>query len=242
MLHELWGFIDRVYCISLDHRPDRQQQAKEQFSRVGLETRVEFLISQKHPTNAELGNFNAQMNALRVGIAAGAKHILVFEDDIVFDRFSPELLSRAISFMKSEADWRMFFLGCFVKSSRRTNHPSVLNVKFRSTTHAYVITREFAQKLVETPWPGRCLDDLICSLNDEKMYAIYPAIAFQSNSPTDNDKQIGIDRFRRALGGIRRLQKWNEFASLNFVTLIVVHVVVVVLLVCVMIAVHFLNR
>jgi len=239
-LHDAWGFIDRVYCISLDHRLDRQQQAKDQFLRVGLGDRVEFLLSKKHPTNAELGNFNAQMNALRTGIAAGAKHILVFEDDIEFDRFSPEQLNRAISFMKSDAGWHMFFLGCFVKSSRRTKYPSVLNVKFRSTTHAYVVTREFAQKLVETPWPGRCLDDLICSLNDDRMYAIYPAFAFQSNSPTDNDKQIGIDRFRRALGGIRRLQKWNEFASLHFVTLIVVHATIVLL--GLMIAGHFLFR
>jgi hypothetical protein len=223
-----WDFIDKIYCISLEHRLDRQQQAREQFARVGLADRVAFVIGKKHPTNAELGNFIAHMNCLNAGLAAGAQRIAVFEDDIQFERFSELQLNRAAEFMRSGEPWNALFFGCFVRSSRRTKYPSVLKIKFKTTTHAYVFSRAFAEKLVQIPWPGRCLDDLLCSLNDPRMYAVYPAFAFQSDSPTDNDKQIAIDRLRRALGGIRRLQKVNEFFSVNLWRLVVVHVIAVV--------------
>jgi hypothetical protein len=226
-LHEAWDFVDKIYCISLDHRTDRRQQAAAQFAKVGLGDRVEFMIGVKHPTNAERGNFIAQMDCLRAGVAAGANTICIFEDDIVFERFSPQRLGSAVAFMQSNTRWKMFFLGCFVKSARRTRFPSVINIRFRSTTHAYIITREFAQKLLEIPWPGRCLDDLICSMNDPAMYAIHPMIAFQSNSPTDNDRQIYLDRYRRVLGGLRPLQKLNEFAAVNRGRLILIHVVAI---------------
>ena len=179
------------------------------------------------------------MNALQTGLAAGAHHIMVFEDDIIFDRFSPQKLNRAIDFIKSNPDWHVFFFGCFLKSARRTGQPSVVNVQFRSTTHAYVVTRAFAQKLVDIPWPGRCLDDLLCSLEDHQMYAIYPAMAFQSNSKTDNDKQIGIDRLRRALGGIRRLQKLNEFFCVYRVELIGGHLIALLVLIALATWHHF---
>jgi hypothetical protein len=240
-LEDAWAFVDKVYCISLDHRGDRQQQAMDQFRRVGLANRIEFMIGTKHPTNAEQGNYIAQMNCLRAGVDGGARTILVFEDDILFDRFSPQQLNRAMQFMAGDSTWKMFFLGCLVKSSRKTRYPSILNVRFRSLSHAYVIRRDFAQRLLQIPWPGRCFDDLICSLNDPGMYAIHPSFAFQSNSRTDNDKQILFDRVRRILGGLRFLQKLNEFSSLHFRRLVLIHAGIIFLMIAAAIALHLHN-
>ena len=39
-----WSFFDKVYCISLVNREDRRIEAREQFARVGLADRVEFLL------------------------------------------------------------------------------------------------------------------------------------------------------------------------------------------------------
>jgi hypothetical protein len=234
-----WDFIDKIYCISLDHRADRQRQAADQFARVGLSNRVEFKIGIKHPTNAERGNFIAQMECLRAGVNAGANTICIFEDDIVFERFSPQELNRAVEFMRSDRDWNIFFLGCFVRSARRTRCPSVVHIRFRSLTHAYIIQREFARKLLEIPWPGRCLDDLICAMNDPAMYAMHPMIAFQSNSPTDNDRQMYLDRYRRVLGGLRPLQKLNEFAAVNRLRIIMLHVIVILAIAGVWMFDHF---
>ncbi len=231
--------MDRIYCITLDHRQDRQRQAAEQFRKVGLEDRVEFLFSKKHPTNAEQGNFIAQMNALRAGVESGAQTIAVFEDDIIFERFSESKMKHAADFLHSNSDWNILFLGCFMKGSRRTRWKSIARIRFRSLTHGYIIRREFALKLLGIPWPGRCLDDLIQSLNDPGIYALYPAIAFQSNSKTDNDKQILNDRARRVFGGLRLLQKWNEFANLNFRLLVVIHLILLALMVAGALIAHY---
>jgi hypothetical protein len=241
-LHQAWSFVDRIYCLTLEHRHDRREQATEQFRNAGLGGRVEFLISQKHPTNAEHGNFIAQMKALRAGVDAGAQIIAIFEDDIILDRLTVKKLKDAARFVHSDEEWNILFLGCFVKWSRRTPWRSIIKIRFRSLTHGYIIRREFAVKLLQIPWPGRCLDDLIESMNDPGVYAVYPSIAFQSNSRTDNDKQIFNDRFRRALGGLRPLQKWNEFATLHFRLLIVVHAIILALMISGALTAHYVFK
>lgn len=225
-----WGSFDQIYCISLTQRADRREKALQEFARIGLANRVQFIIVDSHPSDSEQGIFESHMSCLRAGVAAGAKTIIVFEDDILIRRFSPKVLASSIRFMKSNADWRMFFFGCFVRSSKKTPFDSVLQVRYRCTAHAYVVNRAFAEKLVEILWTGVAYDDLLCSMQDGRFYTCYPAFAFQSNSSTNNDKLQKIDRARRLTGGFYRLQRWNEFSNRHLVKLIVAHVVVVLLL------------
>jgi GR25 family glycosyltransferase involved in LPS biosynthesis len=126
-----WGAFDRVYCISLKDRTDRREAAKREFARVGLLDRVEFVIVDRHPTDSEQGIFESHMSCVRAGLAAGAQRILIFEDDVVFRRFSPTVLARAVDFMKSNGDWGLFSLGCFVNSSKKTSFRSVLRMRYR---------------------------------------------------------------------------------------------------------------
>ena len=53
-------------------------------------------------------------------------------------------------------------------------------------------------------------DDFLRDLNSQWMYAVYPSFAFQSNSLSDNDHYLSLDRFRRMFGGLRSIQKRNE--------------------------------
>jgi GR25 family glycosyltransferase involved in LPS biosynthesis len=291
-----WAAFDRIYCISLAGRNDRREQARAEFHRVGLGDRVEFKIVEKHPTNSEQGIFESHLQCLRDGLAAGAKRIVVFEDDVVFRRFSPARLQDAVKFLESTADWRFFFLGCFVSSSRKTSCASVLKVRYRCLAHAYAVNRHVAEELVglrseiggvfSTPspctqgegrgggslrvneigdlspvanshphpnpppeyrergqeiawqtisaatlWRGVPYDMLLKEKCGDGAYAIYPAIAFQSNAATDNDNLRSLDRTRRLLGGLGRLQRWNEFSHRRFVPLVVAHAIIVILLV-----------
>jgi GR25 family glycosyltransferase involved in LPS biosynthesis len=222
-LAKYWRSFDRIYCISLVNRPDRYKAALSQFQRIGLGDLVEFTLVDKHPTNSEHGIFESHMACLRAGLAAGARQILIFEDDILFSNFSPERLRRAVQFMESSRDWKLFFFGCFVNSSRKTPFRSVVKVDYRCCAHGYVISRAFAEKLVQLPWQNIPFDDLLRSLAPDGVYALYPGFAFQSDSPTDNDKLRGVDRARRIFGGLHRLQQWNEFSSRRFVPLVIGH-------------------
>ena len=206
-----WSFFDRVYCISLVTREDRRTEAMRQFSRVGLAEKVEFLLVEKHPTDCEQGIYESHLRCMAKGLENGAEHILIFEDDIIFERFSPEILKHAVDFLRDE-DWQAFFLGCMVKKSYKTANPFVVRIGFRSLTHAYAIQREFAENMVShNPWNNIAFDDFVRDLDSPRMYAVYPSFAFQSDALSDHDPYLPLDRFRRICGGLRSIQKRNEF-------------------------------
>jgi GR25 family glycosyltransferase involved in LPS biosynthesis len=229
-----WSAFDRIYCISLKQRADRREKAQQEFARVGLTGRVQFVIVDSHPTDSEQGIFESHMACLRAGLAAGAQNIVVFEDDILIRHFSPDVLNRTVRFIKSDANWQVFFFGCFVRSSRKTAFESVRQIRYRCTAHAYVVNRAFAEKLVEIPWRGVAFDDLLYSMQDGHFYTCYPAFAFQSGSSTNNDKLLKIDRARRLTGGMYRLQRWNEFSNRHLFALILAHTIALLLFIAIL--------
>ena len=225
-----WDYFDKIYCISLAERPDRRAEAAAQFARVGLGERVEFVVVQKHPTDCEQGIYESHLLCIARGLARGAKQMLIFEDDILFDGFTTAALERCTAFLAAEPGWHMLFLGCMVKSSRRTTSPGVLQIRYRSLAHAYAVHRCFAERLVACPWQGVPYDDFLRDMKDERTFALYPSFAFQSNSPSDNERYLPLDRIRRLLGGLRRLQKMDAFYHRNRWVIIGAHVLALLLL------------
>lgn len=220
---DCWEFFDRIYCISLDERTDRREEAKKQFGDVGLLERVEFALVRKHTRDCEQGIYDSHMACIRNGIQADARNILIFEDDILFDRFSRTVLKHCVDFLSTVPDWNLLFLGCLVKSSKRTTNANVLQVRYRSLAHAYAVSRKFAEVLIERPWQGLAFDALLATF-EQGCYAVYPSMAFQSSSPTDNIKSLRLDRFRRLWGGLRVIQRMNEVYHLHRRPILFLHV------------------
>jgi GR25 family glycosyltransferase involved in LPS biosynthesis len=225
-----WDHIDKIYCISVDERTDRQAEARAQFARVGLLERVVFIRVRKHPTDCEQGIYESHLLCMKKGLKAGAERILIFEDDVVFERFEGETLAGCTEFLCSHS-WHMLFLGCMVRGSRSTAHPAVRKIKYRSLTQAYVIHRRFAEVLVQHPWKNIPYEDFLKGLRDDETYVVYPSIAFQSNSRSDNERFLPLDRFRRLCGGLKNLQKRNEFYHRHRPLIIGAHVLVFLLIV-----------
>jgi hypothetical protein len=216
-----WDFFDRIYCISLEEREDRRRAAAAQFSKVGLDGKCEFVIVQRHPSDVEQGIYESHMTCLRKGIEAGAKRIVVFEDDILFDRFDPDRFRRCTRFLADHPDWKVLLLGALIRSSRKTEEPAVQEVRYQSLAHAYALNRPYAEALAYKPWEGVVLDTLFRPLKDH-IYAVNPMFGFQGDLPTDN-KYTGLDRFRRWCGGLERIQKANEFYLRHRVGIIAAH-------------------
>ncbi len=219
-----WSWIDAAYCISLTSRPDRRQEAARQFAAVGLGNQVEFHLVDKHPVDCERGIYESHLTCMERGLARGARRILIFEDDVVFACCPPLLVRRIGEFLASGTPWEVLFLGCMVKASRRTEHPSVLRVRYRSLTHAYVVEAAFAARMLrEHAWNGKPYDDFLRDLNSPRMFAVYPSIAFQSNAASDNDAYLRLDRWRRLMGGLRNLQMLDEWYHLHRARILWVH-------------------
>ena len=229
-----WEYFDKIYCISLAERTDRRKEAKSQFKAVGLLDRVEFVLVKKHPFDCEQGIYESHILCMKKGLTANAGNILIFEDDICFDRFGLDTLKVAIDFLSTHANWKILFLGCMVKRSRKTENKSVLKINFRSLCHAYVLHSTFAKRLAKVPWQKNPFDDMLRDLKDDRFFAIYPSFAFQSNSRSDNRRYLTLDKFRRLCGGLRRLQKMNEFYHRNKTVIIGIHLLVALILIVIL--------
>jgi hypothetical protein len=120
-------------------------------------------------------------------------------------------------------------LGALIRSSRKTGDPAVQKVRYQSLAHAYALNRPYAATLAYKPWEGIVIDTIFRPLTAH-IYAVSPMFAFQDNLSTDN-KYPGLDRFRRLLGGLKRIQKANEFYLQHKFGIIAVHGLILISLV-----------
>ena len=225
----VWDFFDRFYCISLREREDRRQSAINEFSKVGLAERVEFIIVERVSSDFEREVYESHMLCLQKGLQAGAHNIVVFEDDVEFDRFNPEGLGKCTEFLKQQPAWKVFLLGALIRSSARTTEACVQKVRYQSLTHAYAVNRHYAETIAYVPWSGIVNDTLFQPLKDD-VYAMYPMCAFQKNFTSDNYKYPGLVFFRNLLGGLKSIQKAIEFYQRHKVGVITAHILIVLLL------------
>jgi GR25 family glycosyltransferase involved in LPS biosynthesis len=208
-LESIWKRIDRIYCISLEDRTDRQASIRNQFASTGLDGKVTFYIARRHPTNCEQGIFESHQACMRMGLDAGARHILVFEDDVEFGRIDAFRLENAIAFFINTTACNILFLGCLASQSQATETPGIRRIQYRCLTHAYLVKQSLAKQVADMPWQNVPFDIMLKTIIDES-FALYPAIAFQSNSPSDNSRQRTLDAIRRLFGGLHFIQVVNE--------------------------------
>jgi hypothetical protein len=230
-----WDFFDRLYCVSLQDREDRRKSALKEFSKVGLVDRVEFVLGEHHPSDMEQGVYESHMMCLSKGLEAGAENIVIFEDDVEFDRFDPERLRSCTEFLRQHPEWKVLLIGALIRSSRKTTNPCVQKVRYQSLTHAYALNRHYAETLAYEPWQGIVNDTLFRPLTDD-VYAIYPMCAFQKNFTSDNYKYPTLVLIRRMLGGLERIQKANEFYHRHKFGVIAAHVMIILSLLIVFFA------
>jgi hypothetical protein len=219
-----WAFFDTIYCITLDSRPDRMNEARRQFASVGLEDRVEFVVSARDDAAPARGIYQSHLRCLSRGLEAGGQHILIFEDDIFFRRFNGLRLRDACRFLHASSRWDAFFLGCLTNGSKRTAQNSVVQVRYRCLAHAYVLNRPFAERIVREPWRGVPFDAMLRRCHGQ-FFALNPMCAFQGLATSDNET-IWIDRLRTLFGGLPLIQRGNELYHHNKGLILALHLLI----------------
>jgi hypothetical protein len=223
-----WDYFDRFYCISLKQREDRRRSAREEFAKVGLTDRVEFLVVERYSYDVMQQIYESHMMCLQKGLEVGAQSIVVFEDDVEFDGFDPQRLQNCVEFLKQNPRWKVFLFGALICASRRIAHPHVQKVRYQSLTHAYALNRDYAQTLAYVPWQGIANDTLFRPLKDD-IYAAYPMFAFQKDFTSDNYEYRNLERFRKMLGGLKRIQKGLEFYRRHMFSIYTVQIVIILI-------------
>lgn len=228
-----WDFFDAIYCISLKSRPDRMEAAKKQFALVGLEDRVEFLVVLRDEEIPARGIFGSHQRCLTLGLTMGARHILIFEDDVFFRNYNHTQLQNACRFLERIGTWDAFFLGGLTNGSQKTGGANIAKIQYRCLAHAYALHCSFAQHVVQQPWQGIPFDDLL-RCHGTHCYALKPMCAFQGRATSDN-KTVLIARLRTLLGGLAFIQRGNEWFQNHKKLIIAIHILIVFLAVIVLI-------
>jgi len=162
-------------------------------------------------------------------LEAGAGRIVVFEDDVLFDRFDAGRFNQCTRFLSAHPDWQVLLLGGLIRSSQKTTDPCVQKVQYQSLAHAYAVNRPYAETLAYASWQGIIIDTLFRPLTDH-IYTAYPMFAFQNNLPSNNDKYRHLKLLRRCCGGLERIQKMNEFYHHHKFGIITAHVLILLVL------------
>lgn len=166
--------VDKIFCITLKHREDRQRYALENLD--GVFGQLELWRVEKDIENPERGCFTSHQGIAQYGIENGCDRILVFEDDATLPR-RPRLreIHRINGFLNRELG-DLLHLGGIVGEAQFTRFRGITKGSL-FCTHAYIITRRGMNKLAGMSYEGFPID--VQLFNDFDCYASMPLLVDQ---------------------------------------------------------------
>jgi GR25 family glycosyltransferase involved in LPS biosynthesis len=201
--------IDCIYYINLDHRTDRKEQFLKEMDKLGVpDSKVVRIEAIRTEGFGILGCGLSHKKALTTFLESNHKHCIIFEDDFTFtlDMNYARFLLRQV-FEKSIL-FDIVMLAGNIIDERVTDHDFIRKVLDGQTASAYLITREFAPKLVELLTEStKLLDDWHKKTGERKheycndiywkklqpesnWYRLFPKLGIQRESYSDNETMI----------------------------------------------------
>lgn len=150
-----WNWLERIVCISVNSRSDRQKNVEEEFHRVGLCNHVLFYRPQRDSEDPVRGCWESHRRVMMDALRKGAKHVCIFEDDVKFRTdFRGHLLNdMRDQFQQLPKDWNSYMLGHWPFLG--FNVTPTLRRTVSMTTHAYVANKPLMKLLKKSPHSAR---------------------------------------------------------------------------------------
>lgn len=229
-----WDFIDHAYCLNLSSRPDRQEQALRELSRIGIFGQTSFVLSDPELGPKPPAIFESHCRAARDAVRKGYRTVLITEDDVTFQRNADSVAPSVRKAMERlPGDWEGLYLGHFPLRAY-----FVFTGLLRASSgcsHAYLANRPLLDWLAGLdPWKdlaagrielnrmiGQGIDAALA--RRPRMYACFPMLATQGNSPSSNinskfdrrgQRRGFLDRYRYSALLIRNMRAAEWIAAL----------------------------
>ena len=196
--------FDKIYYLNLDSREDRKNRIEDHFNKFKIIVeRIPGTIITPEQVNdynkgmvldeynlglapARIGCAVTQLKAIQAAKDAGAKNVLIFEDDAFIFEEHIEALKEALKELEYLPKWDMLFLGANVLSPIHQIAPHVGKMTGAYCAHAYVVNAHFFDKMLEYKYEQfKAYDEYI--FNEMRnpnynIYAVLPIIATQYES------------------------------------------------------------
>jgi glycosyl transferase family 25 len=191
-------YFDKVYCINLDSRPDRWEDAQKEFERVNFDEIVRYsgvngadLKISNHLLSGENGILQTHINIIKECKENGLKNILIMEDDVYF--------SREIFKIKKYLDdvpdnWDMIYFGGNHLSGRPLEkvNERVVKLNYSFGLQCVAIKNTMFDKIIsEVSNYEKQIDVYYAEWQDSiNAYCFHPNIALQVTGFSDIQKKV----------------------------------------------------
>ncbi len=202
-------YIDCFYYINLEHRTDRKEQIESEFAKLGI-PKEKIVRIDAHYTKGFgiLGCGLSHLKAVETFIQSEYKNCIIFEDDFMFTLDVNYIKYLVKSIFKKNIKYDVVMLGGNLMKSEKTEHDFLNKVIDAQTASSYLITRDFAPKLLETYKESTkllkeykeqtgekkheyCNDIYWKKLQPESnWYILNPKCGYQRQSYSDNEEHV----------------------------------------------------
>lgn len=174
--------FERIYCINLDRRTDRWQEATLLFERFNVRVqRISGMEDQK-PWN---GLRNTVIRIFENSIRQGYESILIFEDDIDWGEDFEERLNSCWEFLPE--DWDMFYFSAAHQQWPKQYNEKLFKLSWSTAAHAIAFKSKCFEKVLSALKENEDAIDVIYSKLQPTLnaYACIDPIAWQRRSFSD---------------------------------------------------------
>jgi GR25 family glycosyltransferase involved in LPS biosynthesis len=152
-MQNAFDYFDKIYCINLDSRPDRWQEAKGEFEALSISSyeRVSGVVA----SSGALGCAKAICNVAEKALSEGREAVLICEDDLYFPKGKEHTHSKLqAALAQLPADWDALYLGAtlidrFHARPVEAYSSDLLKLNSAFATHTIAYSRKGLQTLMQ---------------------------------------------------------------------------------------------
>jgi hypothetical protein len=182
--------FEKIFCINLDSRPERWAEARLEFSKVGIQDRVE-RISGVVCEDPREGCARAHMKVIEYAKILGLSNCLIFEDDVWIIPEEIDSLRKAVHEIE-RLDWDLFYIGGTTVGPAYQISPHLAKATAVYSTQSYAISSRIYD-IVLNSWSQPKVYDIFLAKEIAPVHQCFftiPIIAFQKTGYSDIESRI----------------------------------------------------
>jgi hypothetical protein len=188
-----FDFFAAIYCLNLDHQPERWAGARRRFSALGIAGRVERFPAIAAPHNHHVGCARSWRLMVAQARERGLRNFLGIEDDAIFLDRTLEVLRKAVAELEG-LPWDLLYLGgCpWAAPAKIPGHVALQSPRELTCTHALAVNHTAYDRLLAGIPDGDGIEEWITThtaidqylshrvdAGDYRAYLVNPRVATQ---------------------------------------------------------------
>lgn len=198
-------YIDHIYYINLNRRPDRREEMETQLKEYKIEAERFEAIDRPEPGKGIVGCTQSHMAVLKHAKQRNYQTILILEDDYEFQVSPDELRQQIKKIFMNNIKFDVCMLGYKLNKEEKTEYDFLKKAIEAQSASAYLVRFPFYQTIIDLyEWAIPLLDETGKHweyANDQvwkkiqptaNWYCLYPRVGKQRDGYSDNSESFTI--------------------------------------------------